>query len=178
MTLLGFTGQAVSPPGTPAQAIAEAHLHFDEALACGRRLWIRGRLVDATIAQKAMARSQWKRWRRRPALVEQPQTIEIETRVVGQVVKSTAVLNAGGLFETAIEIDLPTARRGWRLARNRVCQHKQTLEKCCVVLSPPEDAAARLVVLLPLHFTFEAQGPERLARSESAAELTSILQQL
>jgi len=35
-----------------------------------------------------------------------------------------------------------------------------------------------LGVLLPLDFTFSANGPERLARSESAAELTPVLQQL
>ena len=178
MTLLGFTGQAVSPPGTPEQAIAKPQLHFDEALACGRRLWMRGRLVDPTARQKTAARSQWPRWRRKPTAVEQPKTIDIETRIASQPVKSMAVLDSEGRFETAVEIELPTARRGWRLARNRVSYQSQTLEKCCVVLTPPDEARAALVVLLPFEFTFEAQGPERLARSESAAELTPILQQL
>src|SRR5437660_5258878 len=102
MTPLGFTGQAVSPPGTPEQAVAKPQLHFDEALACGRRLWMRGRLVDPT--QKTPARSQWHRWRRKPTAVEQPKTIDIETRIAGQPVKSTAVLGSEGRFETAVEI--------------------------------------------------------------------------
>ncbi|HEV3443511.1 MAG TPA: hypothetical protein VG099_02655 [Gemmataceae bacterium] len=178
MTLLGFTGQTVSPPGLEEKVLVEPQLHFDEALACGRRLWIRGRLIDPGMRQVVTRRSKWNRWRRQRALAEQPGSIELETRIGGQSVRSTVPLDSNNRFESAIEIDLPTARRGWRLARNRVSYQGRTLEKCCVVLAPPDDARAALAVLLPLDFTFSANGPERLARSESAAALTPVLQQL
>jgi triacylglycerol lipase len=178
MTLLGFTGQTVSPPGLEEKVLVEPQLHFDEALACGRRLWIRGRLVDPALRQIVVQRSKWNRWRRKRPLAEQPRTIELETRVGGQSVCSTASVDSNNRFESAVEIDLPTARRGWRLARNRVLYQGRTLEKCCVVLAPPDDARAALAVLLPLDVTFSANGPERLARSESATALTPILQQL
>jgi triacylglycerol lipase len=178
MTLLGFTGQTVSPPGLEEKVLVEPQLHFDEALACGRRLWIRGRLVDPATRPVVARRSKWNRWRRQRALAEQPRTIELETRIGGQSVRSTVTLDSNNRFESAIEIDLPTARRGWRLARNHVLYQGRTLEKCCVVLGPPDDARAALAVILPLDFTFSANGPERLARSESAAELTPVLQQL
>src|SRR5260370_41340612 len=153
MTLLGFTGQTVSPPGLEEKVLVEPQLHFDEALACGRRLWIRGRLVDPATRPVVARRSKWNRWRRKGAVAEQPRTIELETRVGGQAVRSTASLDSNNRFESAIEIDLPTARRGWRLAPNRVFYQGRTLEKCCVLLAPPDYARAALGVLLPLYFT-------------------------
>src|ERR1700719_2912593 len=98
MTLLGFTGQTVSPPGLEEKVLVGPQLHFDEALACGRRLWIRGRLIDPAMRQVVARRSKWNGWRRKRTLPDQQRLIELETRVGGQSVRSTVPLDSNNRF--------------------------------------------------------------------------------
>ena len=179
MSLLGYIGQVVSPPNGSPKVIAEPQLRFDEALACGQRIWMRGQLTDPALPRSpgATRPARWKRWRRNSAPTALP-TIHVETRIGGHVLQTTVVLDRHGRFDTTLDIDLPIARRGWRLARNRVTYQDRTLEKCCILLCPPENASGAVVVILPLSCSCSPKGPQFLARSPAAAEITPILRQL
>ena len=84
-------------------------------------------------------------------------------------------LGPDGRFEATFRADLPAARRGWRIARNRVTWQGKTAEQCGVVITLPDNACAVAVVILPLESTARADGAQRLARSVQAARLTSVL---
>ena len=120
MSLLGYIGQVVSPPNGSPKVIAEPQLRFDEALACGQRIWMRGQLTDPALPRSpgATRPARWKRWRRNSAPTALP-TIHVETRIGGHVLQTTVVLDRHGRFDTTLDIDLPIARRGWRPCSRR-----------------------------------------------------------
>jgi triacylglycerol lipase len=122
--------------------------------------------------------SWWDWWRRKPASTTPTPTVHLESRISGHVVEAEVPLQPDGRFEVALTGDLPVARRGWRIARNRVTCLGRTAEKCSVILMPPESARAAAVVLLPLAYTLEADGAQRLTLCEAASRLTPVLRQL
>jgi triacylglycerol lipase len=76
-----------------------------------------------------------------------------------------------------LSAELPLARRGWRVMRNRITFAARSTEQCGVVIMPPDKARGAVVVVLPA-FTGQTRGPQQLARSEAAARITPVLQQL
>jgi hypothetical protein len=160
------------PPGVDAGV--EVLLH--DTLASDRRLWVRGRLVLPPIRAHSTGRSWWKRWRHTPPPA--PDTVEVQTQVGGETLTATVPLNPDGEFEASFEVDLPAARRGWRVARHQITHDGRALRACSVVLVPPADATAALVVVLPLDFTSGPGGAERLTHSPLAGRLTELFARL
>jgi triacylglycerol lipase len=153
---------------------------MEDALAAGRRLWLRGQLLvqrDPSTGPVKTGRW-WERWSRKAERAGPPPPLRLETRIGGTSLETEIALSGDGRFEALLEGDLPAARRGWRMARNRVRLEERTAEKCSVVSLPPEDARGAVVVVLPLDCTSAADGAQRLARSELAAGLTAVLRQL
>jgi triacylglycerol lipase len=96
-------------------------------------------------------------------------------RISGHVLEATVPLQADGRFEATFTASLPRARRGWRIARSRVSCAGLAAEKCCAVLTPPENTRCLAVVLLPVVYSSAAGGAQRLAQCEQVAGLTQFL---
>jgi triacylglycerol lipase len=118
----------------------------------------------------------WRRWWPKGAPGDQPPAAVLETHVSGCVLRAPVALQTDGRFEGLFEVQLPPARRGWRLARNRLTVGTATAEGCGIVVAPPTDAPAAVVVILPLASTSGPDGPQALTRSEPACRLTAVMQ--
>jgi triacylglycerol lipase len=179
MTPLGLVRQAASPSEPPVKVAPDLRLHVEEILGSATRLWVRGRVLGGPFSLSQTEKQQhWLRrwWRKR--LPPPPSLIGLETRISGQIFEGEVPLTPDGRFEATFSADLPLARRGWRIARNRVSWGDQTLEKCGVLVRPADDIRGVAVVILPLDYTAHAHGAQRLARSEDAARLTPVLRRL
>jgi triacylglycerol lipase len=107
-----------------------------------------------------------------------PTKVRLETRISGHLFEAELPLERDGSFEAMFAADLPAARRGWRIARNRVTLEDRSVEKCSVLVRPAEDARGVAIVVLPWACTGEAQGAQRLARSREAARWAPVLRRL
>jgi triacylglycerol lipase len=88
------------------------------------------------------------------------------------------MVQADGHFEALLPAELPPARRGWRVARNKLTCTGVTAEACAVVLVPPSDAVGAVVVTLPLACTFAEGGAGQLARLDNSGQLGPLLHRL
>lgn len=176
MSLLGFVHTqpaTVSPGATPPSAL---QLRIADTLASAHRLWVRGQVVGLS-AEPGPAPTRWWQRRRTTPLVPLA-TARLETQVSGKVVSAEVPLGPQGEIEACFTVDLPTARRGWRVARNQVSCAGQTGEACGLVLTPPADTVGIVVVLLPRAETLAEGGATLLERSQLAARVTPQLAQL
>jgi triacylglycerol lipase len=164
-------------PQPPTTTLPELQLQLEEALACGSRLWLRGRLVETGTAAEGAAKESrwWERWRRKP---DAPPTAHLESRIGGLVFSADVPIHTSGAFEATFVAPLPPAQRGWRIARNRVTLGKHTAEKCGIVLQPPAEARGAVLVILPVAFSQELHGAQAFARSDLAARLRPVLRRL
>lgn len=179
MSALGFIRtQAAATLPSPV-ALAEVQLRVWDTFAVGRRLWVRGRLLNLPRPSPAPARfpGWWTSWRTKPGPPAAVPIIQLETQIAGQVLKADVPLGPQGEFEAPFTVELPPARRGWRVARNQVTYAGQTLAGCSLVVAPPTPAGA-VVVLLPRDQTLHSDGMQRLACSTYAARLAPQLQRL
>src|SRR5439155_22373249 len=144
------------------------------------RLWVRGRLVGVSVAAKSKGAEKrwWRRWRKQTLDGAAPPSVHLETRISGHLFEAQVPLEADGRFEAIFSAELPVARRGWRIARNRVTWNGRTVDQCGVVTRPPDGARRVAVVILPLDYTSQPQGAQRLARSEQAVRLAPVLRRL
>src|SRR5262249_20601991 len=101
----------------------------------------------------------------------------LETQVSGISLTALVALGEDGRFEALFEVVLPPARRGWRLARNRLTVGEMTAEGCGIVLTPPATATRAVVAVLPLAYSFAKNGPQELARSDLGARMAPALKQ-
>jgi triacylglycerol lipase len=170
----------MAPPETPARrpigtAVADVHMH--DTLASLRRLWVRGQLVIPPPTETVNKPHWWKRWRTAP--VPTPNlTAHVHTQVSGVDLQAEVPVPPDGQFEVCFEADLPPARRGWRIARHQITFTDQTLRACNAVLAVPAKSGTGVIVVLPLEFTHDAQGVQRLTQSAQAARLTPLLRAL
>jgi triacylglycerol lipase len=169
--------------GTPGLPVSNEpstgiQLGFQDTLAAGQRLWIRGRVSG--LAAPAAGNGKSRLWRRRRRTEEPapPPTVRLETRVSGSVLEAEIPLQPDGRFEATFSAVLPTARRGWRVGRNRVRVGSQSAEACNVVLLPPEQATAAILVILPLEATWPAASVEQWAGSKAAVHLPQMMRKL
>jgi hypothetical protein len=164
------------PPGQePAlQARPEPRLWVGEALASANRLWLRGRLVLPGAPPGGHRHRRW--WGGGSGTG--PLTAHLETRVSGTVLEADVPVSADGRFEALLPTELPPARRGWRVARNRLTYAGMSFEACALVLTPAPHATSAVVVVLPLKHTFVPDGAHNLARSAHAHRLTPLLHAL
>ncbi len=181
MSPLGFLSPTAPTGQPPEKPITELQLVIEDTLASAHRLWVRGRLVfPASVAEEPSQDLPrwWQRWWKRAEPGAPPPMLRLEMRISGSSLATEVPLRTDGRFEALLDAQLPPARRGWRMARNRVTFEDSTTEKCGLVLLPPDNARAVAVIILPLTFTMGANGPQRLARSEQASRLTPVLRQL
>jgi triacylglycerol lipase len=176
--------ELVRPPAEPPEprvpTIPDLQLQVDDVLASGHRLWVRGRLIGLRgwALRTDKERRWWSRWWRRPGSPALFSPIRLETRISGHLFEAEIPLEPDGRFEATFAAELPAARRGWRIARNRVTWEETAVEKCSVLVRPADDVRGVAVVVLPWACTAKAQGAQRLARSEEAARLTPVLRRL
>jgi len=158
------------------QAPPEPRLWVGETLASSRRLWLRGRLVALP---PVAANPHWYRfWWSKSGATKPPPTAHLETRVSGTVIEAEVAVSPDGRFEALLPVQLPSARRGWRVARNRLTYAGATFEACALVLTPTPEATGAVVVVLPLAYTFSESGPVELAHAGYAYRLTPLLHAL
>jgi triacylglycerol lipase len=152
---------------------AVSGLHVHDILAAGNRLWLRGRL-SLPPPPVAIRRAWWRRWRRPPPSPRVSYSAQVQTQVAGETLTQTVPVRPDGNFDACFEAPLPPARRGWRVARNQVTVAGVAQRACSVVLEPHPEAAAATVVVLPLAYTHEAGGVQRLARWLLATSLAEL----
>jgi triacylglycerol lipase len=163
-------------PQASAPAITDVQMH--DTLASAHHLWVRGRLVTPLDASSERKRRWWNRWGKTPPLVPTTPTIHIQTQVGGINLQADVPLRDDGYFEASFASQLPPARRGWRMARHQITLAEQTLRACNVVLSVPVAGGTGLIVVLPLEFTYEADGVQRMTESPASRRLTELLRAL
>jgi triacylglycerol lipase len=143
--------------GAPLPTIADLQIH--DTLAAGNRLWLRGR-VAVSWPEPVRTSRKWWPWRRTP--VPRQVIALLRTEVAGLTLQTEVPLGADGTFDATFEAPLPPTRRGWRIARNQVTVGEQVRAACSVILGPPTDAKSATVLVLPLTYTLESGGPQRL----------------
>jgi triacylglycerol lipase len=100
--------------------------------------------------------------------------LQLQSEVGGATLQTTCPVQSDGIFDATFEVDLPPARRGWRIARNRVTLGTQTLPACSVVLEPPAEARTATIVILPCDYTLEPGGVQRLSQWLLAAPMAEL----
>jgi triacylglycerol lipase len=155
-----------------APTVSVTDVQMQDTLASAHRLWARGQLIIPPLPNRG--RKWWKRLRT-PLVTPPDLTAHIQTQVGGITFEADAPVSADGQFEISFESELPSARRGWRMARHQITFASQTLRACNVVLSAPGESGFALVVVLPLEFTHDPEGVQRLTQSALATRLTELL---
>jgi triacylglycerol lipase len=170
---------------TPRESTAQRSItpsttdvHMYDTLGSSNRLWVRGRLIVPLELSPPPQRGRWKRWGKTAPPPLLPSFLHIDTQVGGVDLQADVPLRPDGYFEVSFESELPPARRGWRMARHRLTVAEQTVRACNVVLSAPGTAGAGLIVVLPLKFTYDANGVQRFTESALARRLTELLHAL
>jgi triacylglycerol lipase len=154
--------EAPSPsPSANPPAPAEPRLWVGETLASSRRVWLRGRLLAVPPAPSTNG-NWYKRWWGKAQPPEPPRSGRLETRVSGTVLEADVPISPDGRFEALLPAELPPARRGWRVARNRLTYAGKTFEACALLLTPTPAASRAIVVVLPIASTF-SRDPEARA---------------
>lgn len=176
MSALGLVSTDARNPSVPASDAAALQVRLEDVLASSRRLWLRGRVCGLPTPNPDAQRHWWDRWRAKPAPeTPRPTTLHLATKIGGSGVEADLPLDAAGYFETQLEVTLPPARRGWRVARNRLTLGEQRLDVCNLVLTPPEDTRGAAAVLLPPEVTLPGSGLSALANTPFATDLAGQL---
>jgi triacylglycerol lipase len=162
----------------PLSALTVADVQMHDTLASANRLWVRGRLVVPPSTAPIAKRNWWNHWGRNAGAPLMLPTAHVHTQVGSASLEADAPVDPDGQFEVSFESELPPARRGWRMARHQITVADQTLRACNVVLTAPVESGMGLVVVLPLEFTYEPEGAERLTQSALAARMTELLRAL
>src|SRR5579871_3919338 len=115
-----MSSPALAEAAAPAHATPVFHLHLEDTLAAGNRLWIRGQVSGSSVTANGSGngRSWWKPWRKEAPAA--PTALRLDARVSGSGQEVEVPISADGRFEAQLTVPLPVARRGWLVARNRV----------------------------------------------------------
>lgn len=176
MSALGLVSTDVRGAEALKASAPRLQLFMEDAFASTTRLWFRGRLagVGPWLAEKQAPRRWW-HWRRRPEPQTPPTLLHVHTKIGAYAFDADVPIAPDGRFEVLHQVDLPPARRGWRVARHQVSTENQTLEACNVVLEPADATRGVVAVLLPLEHTYAPGAARRLAQADRATRLTRIL---
>lgn len=172
------TLSTVQPPAPPPAA--RLRLTVQDTLACGQRLWMRGRLEGCSSAPISSVSPPrwWNRWGRISSPRPAPAAVHFETRVGKLLLSHEPSLERDGHFDALLTARLPVARRGWRVARHRARVGEQSVEACSLVLEPTGESEEAVVIVLPMGST-RAHGRSRsLIESRSLADLAEPLREL
>lgn len=170
-----MTPSEVLAPGP--NATLDVHMH--DTLASANRLWVRGQLIAPQDASAvAVQRGWWGRWGKAPPPSHMAASLHIRTQVGGVDLQAEVPLRSDGYFEVTFNTELPPARRGWRMARHQITVGDQTLRACNVVLAVPAARGEGVLLVLPLEFTYDEDGVQRLMESPLAERLTELLRAL
>jgi triacylglycerol lipase len=102
--------------------------------------------------------------------------LHLVTRISGSVLEADLLLDAHGRFEAQLEVNLPPARRGWRVARNHLTLGEQQCDVCNLVLTPPEGVTGALAVVLPPALTLQSGALQAPVNAALTASLGRQLQ--
>jgi triacylglycerol lipase len=180
MSALGLVGTEVRGAEAVLAAAPRFQLFMEDAFASPSRLWFRGRLegVHAWLGQKQAPRRWWQRWRRASEPLPTLPALHVHTKIGAYAFDADVPVTPDGRFEVLHAVDLPLARRGWRVARHNVTFEGRTLEACNLVLEPAEATTGVMAVVLPLEHTRPAGAARQLATSDRAARLGHVLDDL
>jgi pimeloyl-ACP methyl ester carboxylesterase len=157
----------------------QATLRLDDTLAAGSRFWVRGRFLgQAASAPSTEAKSWWPGKKSQNGAIAAAPTVALQTRIAGLTLSSDVPLAPDGTFEACLQGALPPTRRGWRIARNSIGWDKETFEHCNLVVLPPVDARAAIIVLMPESFTNQAPCIEQLVENDRCSGLCARLKNL
>ncbi len=168
-----------APPGPleVGPATETLQLHLEDTLGTRQRLWIRGQLLSHIETPADPSRHWWRPWSRStPPVILPP--VQLQTRIAGTLGHAEVPIDSHGRFEALLSVELPPARRGYRVARHRVQYGTQIAERCGLLLTPPTEASGAVVVLLPLRYTRGPEAVRRFAASDFASRLTRVLRTL
>src|SRR5262245_41106088 len=116
MDALRLTDTSPSVAGVLQDRSTELKVQFEDILAWSGRLWLRGRVLGRPSPALHQARSlQW--WIRRHKLsptAAASRTLQLQTRVGGQVIEGVVPILPDGRFDAVLTAELAPARRGWR----------------------------------------------------------------
>jgi triacylglycerol lipase len=163
-------------PQTSTPTITDIRMY--DTLASAHRLWARGQLILSADTVSASRHRWWNRWDKTPPPLPVVPLVHVQTQISGVTLDADVPVRTDGYFETSFETELPPARRGWRMARHQITVAEQTVPVCNVVLPVPASSGTGLLVVLPLRFTYEADGVQRLMESALAPRLTELLRAL
>lgn len=176
MSALGLVSTAAGKSTQPATASAAIQIHLEDVLASARRLWLRGRTSGLVPEATALETQRWwQRWRQKPVAPPVLPTLHLVTKIAGNTLEKEVSVGSDGRFEVQWEVPLPPARRGWHLARNRFTLGERQFDICNLVLTPPENTASAVVVVIPPSATRESGKLHTLAKSAFARALSSRL---
>ncbi|HMC65416.1 MAG TPA: hypothetical protein VKI65_10800, partial [Gemmataceae bacterium] len=180
MGALRLVDAVPSAAGVLEDRSTELKAQFEDVLAWGGRLWLRGRVLGLPSPPLHRPRSlQW--WIRRHKVSPEaavPRTLQLQTRIGGQLVEGVVPILPDGRFDAVFTTELAPARRGWRVARNKITLDGQTVEACSLLLAPPPEAVGAVVVVLPWRQTLAVTGSQRFQQNDPASRLTPILRRL
>ena len=156
------------PIAQPLQVEATVtDVHFDDTLACGERIWVRGQIISRSSSSINSGKSKSRWWKRSGdgQGMSHPDTVQLVTEIAGAIHEATVHLDQEGRFEARFSMPLAVAQRGWRIARHRVTFAGQKLEASNVVVLPSAESAGAIVVILPTDFTTSDGDSTRAPRS-------------
>lgn len=175
MSALSLVSTDVGTPSTPVATAAAVQIHLEDVLASSRRLWLRGRVVGGERPCAVNGRQWWHPWRPKPLPAAPAPLVRVVTKIGGSTLEKEVALFPDGRFEAQWEVTLPPARRGWRVARNRLTFGEQRFDICNLVLTPPDNTARVVVVALPPRATLV---PGQLPGLANSAFATALARQL
>lgn len=178
MSALGLVGTDVRGAEAVLAAAPRLQLFMEDAFASPSRLWFRGRLegLPAWPGQTQAPCRWWHYWRRtEPSTPPQP-LLHVHTRIGAYAFDADVPVNPDGRFEVLHSVDLPLARRGWRVARHQAHFEERTFEACNLVLEPAETTTGVMAIVLPIEQTYPEGATRRVATSDKAVRMTRLLE--
>lgn len=176
MESLGLSRTEEESSALSPRTVPELRVCFHDTLAAGDRLWIRGRLSNCANGNgNGDKRSWWKPWRKNGE--QEPPPLHFETSISGQTLRTVLTVQPQGNFDGLLTAVLPAARRGWRIARNRISLNGHAANACNVVLLPQQGSRA-VAVILPVAASWPGGAAEALHTANTNLDVRPRLDSL
>jgi triacylglycerol lipase len=181
MSILGLIEGGAPQPQDGLAVRPELHLQVEDALASGKRLWVRGRISNLLLPLPLPSKRRWwKRWKADHSNGQLPaapwsEKASLTIRVSGATCTADVSPEPDGRFDAMLNVDFPPDRPGWRAVRYRATVDDRAAEASGIVLRPGAAGDKAIVVILPRDYTLTASGLKELANSRKAPHVAEIL---